>query len=183
MTKNIVINNMFTENEISVFNKILNDKDIKLDEPQLGRTRFDFNIIELGNEIISKLNKIAKSFNEKLFLSNVYYCEYNNKYGNPELSIHTDNTSDVFCLDYQLDGNIVWDIYVEGESFQLKNNEALTLNTNSQAHWRPKKVFKDGEYLKMIFFHFADVSQKNIKILTKEEMIPMQQKWNHLWEQ
>lgn len=182
--ENFLINNLFANNQIEHINKILNDNEDKIifDEPDLGRTRYDFDRKDLGKELVSFLNMTAQKYNKTLYLASCYYSEYNLKYGNPTLSIHTDQSPSVFTIDYQLDSNIDWPVYVEGKEFNLKNNQAVTINVNSQAHWRPKRIFAHGEYIKMIYFHFIDLSIKNPKILTKEEMVPMQQKWNHLWE-
>ena len=181
---NVIIKNVFNEDQISFINKLLDDNNsfIGLDEPQLGRTRFNINKKILDSSIISRLMEISKEFNKNLTLEGCYYSEYNLKYGKPELSIHTDQTIAIFTIDYQLDSNISWEVFVEGTPFLLKNNEAVTINVNSQAHWRPQRIFSEGEYVKMIYFHFADRTQGRPKILTREEMKDMQKKYNHLWE-
>jgi hypothetical protein len=184
IVQNFIIQNVFNDDQLSHINDILkkNEQNILLDRPQFGRTRYDFKSKDLGIDLILFLNKTAKKYNKNLNFIGCYYSEYSLKYGTPELAIHTDRTSATFTIDYQLDANIDWDVYVEGIPFSLKNNQAVTINVNSQAHWRPRKNFSEGEYLKMIYFHFADKSIKEPRILSNEEILLLQEKWNHLWE-
>jgi hypothetical protein len=180
---NVILKNIFTEEQINSLYAILKEKenDIKIDEPQLGRTRYDIDKNLLDPSIVKRINELAQNFNKNLRFGGCYYSEYSLKYGKPELSIHTDQTVAVFTIDYQLDANIDWEVYVEGISFLLKNNEAVTINVNSQAHWRPQRIFSDAEYVKMIYFHFLDRTKPKPKILTREEMKDMQEKYYHLW--
>lgn len=181
---NIIIKEVFNVEQINFINKLLDDnKDkILLDEPQLGRTRYNISRNDLHKSIVERLEEISKKFNTNLTFEGCYYSEYNLKYGKPELSIHTDQTVAVFTIDYQLDSNIEWEVFVEEESFLLKNNQAVTINVNKQPHWRPERIFSNGEYLKMIYFHFVDRTKPKPKILTKEEMKEFQIKYKHLWE-
>lgn len=179
---NKILNNLFDINEIEEINKLINNKsmDIKIDDPELGRVRLNLGN-NLPNNITNKLNNYAKEQNKNLIFSGCYYVEYNKKYGTPSLAIHTDTTTHTFTLDYQLDSNIDWGIYVEGTEYHLNNNDALTINVVDQAHWRPQRTFNNNEYVKMIFFHFKDITNPNPRIKTKDEMDKLRKKWYSLW--
>ena len=179
---NTVIKNLFNKNDIELLKKTISTYThvIKLDEPQLGRTRYDFD--SLPDEIMIKINGIAKNIDANLKFASDYYVEYSSAYGKPCLPVHTDSVHNKLVIDYQLESNIDWSIYVDGNRFNLKDNDALTINVNSQAHWRPQRKFSDGESLKMIFFHFLDESDPKPIILTKEERDLLGKKWSHLWE-
>lgn len=181
---NNVIYNLFSKDEIESIKNILflKESEILLDEPQLGRNRFVIPITLIKKQIIKKVYDQAKIFLKSPILVDCQYSEYNLKYGNPELSVHTDTRLSTFTIDYQLDSNCIWPIYVEGKPFSLENNQALTINVNEQAHWRPKRKFSEGEYVKMIFFHFNDLSGKKPKILNANEQEKLRSKWNHLWD-
>ena len=129
-----------------------------------------------------KINCVANDINSNLKFFFAYYVEYSLKYGEPSLSIHTDNMYSKLVIDYQLESNINWSIYVDGNQFNLKDNDCMTINVNSQAHWRPQRKFSDGESLKMVFFHFIDSLDPNAKILNKEERDMLARKWQHLWD-
>lgn len=179
---NKIVDNFFSDEEINRIKDIIANNIDKLreDDPGLGRDRLDLGKELLGQSIINKLNNYAQSFKKSYSFNGCYYAEYNLKYGNPELPMHTDQTRSVFTLDYQLDANITWPICVEGKSFILKNNQALSLNVVEQLHWRPKQIFNQGEYVRMIFFHFLDKDNLNPKILNREEMSELAKKWDYI---
>lgn len=179
---NIIIDNVFSDEEINKIKNIIanNINELREDDPGLGRDRLDIGKFLLDQSIINKLNNYAQSFKNSYIFNGCYYAEYNLKYGNPELPIHTDQTRSVFTLDYQLDANVIWPICVEGKSFILNNNQALSLNVVEQLHWRPKQIFNQGEYVRMIFFHFLDNENLNPKILNREEMIELAKKRNYI---
>jgi uncharacterized protein YacL (UPF0231 family) len=178
---NRIIQNLFTKEEVLLLKNIIDQQTsvLKLDEPQLGRTRYDLD--DLPHEVMIKVNKIAHDINIDLEFSFAYYVEYSLKYGEPCLPVHTDLVHSKLVIDYQLDSNMDWSIYVDGNQFKLKDNESLTINVNSQAHWRPQRKFKDEESLKMVFFHFIDKTDPTPRILSREEVFAIQKKWDHLW--
>lgn len=179
---NKVISNLFNKHEIEMLEDSISKYThvLKLDEPQLGRTRYD--IHALPKEIIQKVQGIANEINNNLKFDFAYYVEYSSEYGQPSLPVHTDSVHSKLVIDYQLESNIDWSIYVDGNKFNLKDNDCLTINVNSQAHWRPQRKFIDGESLKMVFFHFLDKEDPKAKILSKEERDLLAIKWQHLWD-
>ncbi len=179
--KNVVVKDIFNKEEVNLLKSHIKKYThvLRLDEPQLGRTRYDFKL--LPEKIKEKIQGIAKEIDENLKFDFAYYVEYSSKYGKPSLPVHTDSVHSKLVIDYQLESNMDWSIYVDGNRFNLKDNDCLAINVNSQAHWRPQRNFSNGESLKMVFFHFIDILDPKIKILNKEERDILAQKWQHLW--
>ena len=116
-------------------------------------------------------------------ITGVTYVEYNPKYsddGNPYLNPHKDHPSaSDFVLDYQLDSNIEWPVAINKDIYSLSNNSALGIITTKNYHWRPKRQWNDGEYVKMIFFHIA-LKNRNIEdcSYTAEEIWEFAEQYN-----
>lgn len=87
--------------------------------------------------------------------------EYSNKYGSPNLLPHFDRDQNEIIVDYQLISNTRWPLGINTSAYDLEDNSALMFNPNTNAHWRPSKIFKDEEYVRMIFFRFFLGSPKD----------------------
>ncbi len=79
---------------------------------------------------------------------------YSSEYGEPNLPPHFDGDSTDLIINYQLDSNTSWDIALDTEVYPMEDNSALIFNPNESIHWRPHKTFKEGEYVRMVFFRF-----------------------------
>jgi len=155
------INDLFSETELDTLNKIIeNSKETKTkDDEILGRTL----LIELDipNDIKEKIaKKCSDLLSVDLTFTSAIYAEYSNLYGNPNLPPHFDGDSNNLVVDYQLKANTSWDLGIDLKCYPLQDNSALIFNANECIHWRPHKSFKDGEYVKMMFFRVYD--EKNI---------------------
>lgn len=82
------------------------------------------------------------------------YVEYSAEYGSPNLPPHFDGDTNSLIFDYQLESNVVWPLGTDLTLHPLQDNEGVAFNPNETIHWRPKKTFKPGEYVRMIFFRF-----------------------------
>ena len=87
---------------------------------------------------------------------------------------------------YQIRSNISWDLVVDNweseQSYTLEDNQILTFSGTHQIHWRPKREFKDDEFLEAVFLHFApldakDFSQEHLNKL-KEKQRVLFDKWD-----
>lgn len=157
------IDNVFTEEEV----KQLKDKLEYLEslpessgfvifDKNLGRLLFPV-LEEIPLSIKQKLFDIAESFSFKdLSLSGANAVEYSNKYGEPNLPVHYDHDSNDLIINFQLSSNTKWDVGVDLNIYELEDNSALVFNANEYTHWRPRKTFKNGEFVKMIFFRFMN---------------------------
>lgn len=123
--------------------------------------RLQFTIKDVSYPVELKLTKIVNSLlNTNYRLSGTTYVEYNSKYGVPNLPPHFDGDETDLMVNYQLLSNTSWSIGLDKQVYSLEDNSALIFNPNQSIHWRPRKVFKDGEFIKMIFFRFVDVKNK-----------------------
>lgn len=177
-----IIDDLLSEKEILIFNNITKDLEAPKDEygnfifddqdsyisvsKYLGRIQFNINNIgdlfpvkNLGladKSLTIRLTKLANSISSlDLTLSSITYVEYSSKYGTPSLPPHYDGDNNDLIINYQFDSNTKWDLGVNFETYEIKNNSALVFNPNKTAHWRPNKIFNDGDFVKMIFFRFA----------------------------
>lgn len=153
----IKINNVFCEEDFnqlsSNFKAIPEDNKNFSISKDLGR--FQFAVSEMNNSIFTKLLDIANSVADfECELSGATGCEYNNRYGQPTLPAHFDGDWNDLIINYQLTSNTRWDIGVDCNLYQLENNSAVIFHPNENVHWRPRKRFKDDEFVRMIFFRF-----------------------------
>ena len=193
-----IIDNILSENEIAslknyiypnVFNKNLvypTDEELKTGkygnlpqiEKDLGRVRYQTDSDNIPNSIKNKFCDIANSFNSKSRLDSATFARYSKEYGKPRLGPHIDKHNNNVTIFYQLDSNINWKLFVQTEPVELNNNEGMILNTRNVIHWREPRIFKDGEYTEMIFFHFNDGTES---FLTKEERILIGRPWDSIY--
>lgn len=50
----------------------------------------------------------------------------------------------------ELDTTLDWDIYINDDNFNLKNNEILVFSGSNDIHWRPDAEFDDNDYFDVI---------------------------------
>ena len=90
------------------------------------------------------------------------YIDYDLRHGDnryaPSLPPHIDNTETLVTFNYMLDGNIDWDIYIDGKRYQLKKGDAILFSAVNQIHWRPKRVWRPGEFVKILTFDYSPLT-------------------------
>lgn len=129
-------------------------------DERLGR--IVINDIKINDTILEKVNYLAESTSKKkLKLSGIVAVEYSNKYGSPNLPVHFDHDHNDLIINFQISANTTWGVGVDYEVYKLKDNSAVVFNANQYVHWRPHKIFKKEEYVKMIFFRFVDPDFKS----------------------
>lgn len=159
---NIVVDNVFTDEEVAqIKSSVAASSGCAFVEPHCQLNNF----IQLPQNIVDKFTEYARSISKNKNVVLTEYChaiyrntEKDGKKYRPSLFPHYDETfkEPRFTFDYQLDGNVVWDILVEHRPLSLKNNQAATFSGTHQIHWRDPKEFADDEYVEMIFCHFTD---------------------------
>lgn len=155
--------------KINVLDNILNDESIiglkelknsivgKVDSKKGRIIRPIPNINLLSDEVINVFTEKASDlYGKKLNLYAAAFGQYSKEFGIPKLPPHIDEVPSQFTIDYQLDSNLSWPIVIEGQEYILKNNSILTFEGEKVLHWRPKKEFKDGQYIDLIWFQFID---------------------------
>jgi hypothetical protein len=148
------INALFSEDELKYINNIINTSENVSFYDHLGREEKH---IEISDSIKNKLIELVSSISDKkITFDGAMYVKYSNEHGSPNLPPHFDGASADMMIDFQLESNTRWDLGVDVKNYELKDNSGLMFNPNTNIHWRPRKEFKDGEFIKMIFFRFGD---------------------------
>jgi len=114
--------------------------------------------LEWGSEFWLAMNECAKTyFGEKTKPSYWKWCRYSPRYGNPNIPPHIDINACTYTIDLQLDGDVDWEIFVEGKPYMMQSGDALLYMGSDQFHWRPAYPNSNiKSYLEMCFVHFVD---------------------------
>lgn len=158
--KNQIIKNIFTKEEMELIYDHINstpDEHIML-HPHLGHKVF---LWGMPQSIQDKVLNIAQQYSDvPLKLTEVSAARYATGYIDPpNLYPHIDSFKEPrFTFDIQLKSTRNWPIFVEGEEFVLRDNEAIIFSGTNQLHWRSKTTFKDDDIVDMLFCHFSEDS-------------------------
>jgi hypothetical protein len=179
--KNIFSNYEF-KNLYKSFKKSENDYTII---PELGYAAFS---IKLDEDIISTLKStIENKLNIKVAKMEAHYARYSLNTGyKPMLMPHYDRalTDATFSLAIVLDNTIDWDIYVEGEQFMPRKNDAVLFSGSHHIHYRPDIEFKDEDYYDIMVCQFYEDTDQDITLDEEhiEYMNGLTGKWCLEWE-
>jgi hypothetical protein len=118
---------------------------------------------DVPQDCIELMDKHVKPiYPEPLAMAHWNYINYDLKYGNgeyaPSLPPHIDSTETILTFNYILDGNIDWDIYIDGKKYVVHNGEAVVFSALNQVHWRPKRFWKTGEFLEVLTFDYSPLT-------------------------
>lgn len=167
---NTIYKNIFTQQDIKDIYEVVE----KTKEDQtfvIKQYRQKAYFTNLPQHVINKItNFVQNIYSEKIKLTEISFATYRKTEArDPILSPHFDTTFNEprLTFDIQLNSNIDWPIVVEGQSFTLKNNQALTFSGTHQVHWREYREFKDEDFIDMIFCHFS--LEENNNPITLEE--------------
>ena len=102
---------------------------------------------------------IKPMYNGELRLAHYQYIDYDLKHGDgryaPSLPVHIDSSEDIMTFNYMLDGNIEWDLYIDEKCYKLEKGQAIVFSALNQPHFRPKRHWKEGEFVKIISFDYS----------------------------
>jgi hypothetical protein len=160
--KKYVYNELNKREKIKLSNDINVDTNIAIIQDHVGRLVMHFNLHKIPEEIYQVTYEYALSLNKDCVPYSFIFSRYSKKYGEPKLLPHIDNAHTDFTIDYQIESNIDWSIYVENNKYLLKDNDALLFASSDLMHWREPRIFKEDEYVDMIFFHFVHKDKKMI---------------------
>jgi hypothetical protein len=175
--KNLINNKFKTLSVTSKSEEDMMNKNVSSDimiEEALGRARYHVQASDLGDDILQTLSEILKKYNNNLNLSSITFASYASKYGTPKLPPHMDKHDNNVTVFYQLESNVDWPLFIQQESATLKDNEGLILNTRNSIHWREPRLFSDGEFTNMLFFHFYDGTKS---MLTVQDRYDLPKSW------
>lgn len=153
------INNVFTRKELDGIKSAIDNSGTALVQPELGRININgFNFdLDITEKVVAL---IGRSFGFDIMQSASPMCvEYSSRHGLPNLPPHFDGDDNDLIFNFQLESNTSWDIGVGGDTHPMEDNSAIVFNANTSPHWRPHKVFQEGEYVKMIFIRFKDLDK------------------------
>lgn len=115
---------------------------------------------EFPKDVEDAIDKIIKPmYSENIKLSHFSYLGYDLKYSNnevpPSLPPHIDAAETLITFNYQMGGNTEWTIMVDGEEYELKTGDAVIFSAVNQVHWRPKKIWKPGEFVEILTVNYS----------------------------
>ena len=164
----------FNQDMIDYFKNYKNKNEPHIIEVMNGRALTAFvDLPEYINQYL--LSRVSEYVGDEVFSSSSSLCVYSSRYGTPKLEPHTDTGVTEFVIDYQLESNTEWPLYLNGEEVVLKDNEALLFSAQDICHWRKRRDFKEGEELTMLFFYFVN---KNHWSRTGEDNLYKTEKWS-----
>lgn len=197
------VDDLFSQEDISELRSILNENR-KLEPFIIGdkiedgyirqsnfRSRFQPKIaknmsrmlleFDMPKHLEEKLDKIAKpTYKGDIALCHYNYIEYDLKHGygdnSPSLAPHLDADENLVTINYCLDTNIEWDLYISDSKdstkynrYSLKAGQAVIFSAVNQIHWRPKRKFKNGEFCEIISMDYCPTT--NYKFLGEDNPI------------
>lgn len=153
--KNLVVYDLIVSDEavISAMNRFY-PKQIKI----MSRQLIEF---ECPEEIEKVMDSYAKPvYKEEIKLCHYNYIKYDMEFGEgkyaPSLPPHIDADENLVTFNYQIGGNVDdWQLVVDGEHYDLKNDDAMVFSAVNQVHWRPKRHWKPGEYVEIVSFDYC----------------------------
>jgi hypothetical protein len=122
---------------------------------------------DMPKHLEDKLDAVAKPVHkDDLALCHYNYIDYNLKYGygdnSPALPPHLDADENLVTVNYCLDTNIEWDLYVSNQNdstkfdkYSLSAGQTIVFSAVNQIHWRPKRKFKEGEFCEIISMDYC----------------------------
>lgn len=155
--ENVIIDNFFTVEETESLYDYIDQQpnEIKMVH---DRIKYIGYMCGVPDNIFKKVEQVAKShFDMDLELTEISFSRYIGDSSNtPILKPHIDDFDGArLTIDIQIKSNTDWSLFVEGEEFFLKDNQALVFAGTHQVHWRDPRVLKDGEQLDMLFCHLT----------------------------
>jgi hypothetical protein len=181
-----IIKDIFSNYEFkNLYQSFKKSKDDYTIIPELGYAAFS---IKLDEDIISTLKStIENKLNIKVAKMEAHYARYSLNTGyKPMLMPHYDRalTDATFSLAIVLDNTIDWDIYVEGEQFMPRKNDAVLFSGSHHIHYRPDIEFKDEDYYDIMVCQFYEDTDQDITLDEEhiEYMNGLTGKWCLEWE-
>jgi hypothetical protein len=151
-----IYKNIITEEQNKlIYNEVEKVKDNYITQDFVGHRAWTFQNTELEKYLNMWMSNLL---NEQMFLTELSFARYSNEYGyEPKLFPHFDThekDGQRITLDIQLNSTTPWAVVVEGESFNLENNDGLVFAGTQQIHWRENKKLLDNDRVDMLFAHF-----------------------------
>ena len=101
------------------------------------------------------LKKVVELTGKPYQLNSFVTGEYTAEVGKPNLPPHFDGDQIDLIMTYQLSSNKQWGVGVDLNVYDLEDNDGIIFHPNENIHWRPHTEFKDGEFVRVMFFRFG----------------------------
>lgn len=172
-----IINNLFTDEEVQSIKKDFDtypmDKIKVQGHNGMGNLDIDFS---QKRTIIEKVEKLVSDIcGEEVEVLEANPIKYNTSFGwFVKFAPHYDaRPVEMFVLDYHVQGNDDWSVFVEGKEFAVNDNDALLFNGTGQVHWREQKQLKEDTNIDIILFW---IQHKNPKPVSKQHTETMRER-------
>lgn len=132
---------------------------IKYIERKSGRALIQINLKRFPKKFLNKFNEFAEKINKDAKINGIIFLRYDTEFGKPNLSPHTDDHEIKISIDFQINSNTDFPIFVDNNEFNLSNNDALYFNSTESVHWRKPKKFNKGEFVDVLLFHYVSTNK------------------------
>ena len=51
-----------------------------------------------------------------------------------------------------------WTLWIDDKEYELKENDAIVFSAVNQVHWRPKRKWKEGEFVEIVSFDYCPIT-------------------------
>ena len=115
-------------------------------------------------EVEAVMDSYAKPVHQReIALCHYNYIDYNMKYGEgkyaPALPPHLDADENLVTFNYMIGGNVHdWTLWIDDKEYELKENDAIVFSAVNQVHWRPKRKWKEGEFVEIVSFDYCPIT-------------------------
>lgn len=174
----VYLESPLSDDDLKQIRKILDDQIAKFgindqSHPNVLSSRFAPRIMQelsrvviefvMPKEIEEKIDSIIKPmYKDEIKMSHYSYLGYDLKYSNntvpPSLPPHIDSAETLITFNLQFGGNLDWDVCVEDTAYPLKTGDALVFSAVNQVHWRPKRVWKPGEFMEILTINYSPIT-------------------------
>ena len=178
----VYVEKPFSDEQVARLNKIINDL-LAVDpnyylvpggqEEYRGQNWYDpKRVVHMSREMVEfeapldieqTMDKHVKHlYSEEIKLCHYSYIDYDPRHGEgryaPALPPHIDNTNTLVTFNYMLDGNIDWEIYIDEKPYNLQVGDAILFSAINQPHFRPKRHWKEGDFVKILTFDYSPLN-------------------------
>lgn len=172
----IVLDNVLFQDQIYDIYKKMNSYNKEKIRVQKWGGQGIFDGISMSDGIRKRIcDVVSNALNDDFILEEYSFVRYTPEYGyDVKLFPHYDTrSSQRVVLDIQLNATEKWDIIVENENFNLKNNQGLIFYGTQQMHWREKKKLLPDTQIDMVF---CWLKYKNDRMLTTDHTVIMKER-------
>jgi hypothetical protein len=150
-----ILKNLFSKEDFNTLKSYLYNKPKLLENFDQSFGRYTFNDLFIKSYLEKLVPVARKVFNsETLMPSYSLFAHYEGEHAS--LFTHVDDNACTYTIDMCVYQTEPWDLYVDGKSYTLYENQALAYYGNEQMHGRDNFPNPESQHVAMIFFHFVE---------------------------